>query len=694
MFRRRVTAFWLVLSVLTVVVVGRLVQIQIVEAAYYEELASRILTQRPEYTSAPRGTIYDRHGTPLLRDEPTWDICLHYAVLAGRGDYFQQLARHLRKRGEYPEDMALRDIEAELRAEVPRVFERLGQLTGMPQAELRERVAQIRTRIERWRARAQRPVREENQLLPVLEDVDRDTALTVRLELERYPWLQVTPGSHRTARDADTVVHVLGRLGPATPDRIANDPLAGDPLRSLTIQDRCGVSGVERLADIVLRGTRGRTVRSYAGQILEHTDPIPGHDVYLTIDLELQKHVAQLLEEATQRCPNPSGAAAVVIDVATREIRALVSYPTYPYERFAEDYDALRRDTRHLPLLFRAVQGQYPPGSICKAISLVGALSDGLITAQTTFECRGHLLPDQPDRFRCWIYNQYPGMSHGLQDAEDAVRNSCNIYFFHVGERLGPQGLCDWFTRFGLGRSQGTGLIEESSAIVPTEDWMQTNRGRGYQPADAWNLAIGQGEVTVTPLQAANVAATIAAGFWAPVRLAYDSTGQALGNPSAAVVPLDDSALRVLRRGMWRVVNDQGTGREARLSSSKYELCGKTGSAQASPRVVNMVYTCEWSDGRREQVVATCEEDVLARFPADPPQIVARRVNERYPALEEGERLPAHAWFIGYTQPATTPRGGAPRGDVYAISVIIEFGGSGGHVAAPVARKIAEYLLP
>ena len=194
--------------------------------------------------------------------------------------------------------------------------------------------------------------------------------------------------------------------------------------------------------------------------------------------------VLKLLADAVGELParEQAGAAAVVIDVATREVRALASYPVYSYTDFNADYEQLQRDAQRLPLLFRAVQGQYPPGSICKAITLVGGLSEGVITPETRFHCTGFMLPDKPDRFRCWIYNQY-GTTHDAaepegQNGEDAVRNSCNIYFFHVGEGLGVDRLCDWFSRFGLGRSAGTGLIEEVDGIVPTYAWLRQVAGR------------------------------------------------------------------------------------------------------------------------------------------------------------------------------------------------------------------------
>ena len=129
------------------------------------------------------------------------------------------------------------------------------------------------------------------------------------------------------------------------------------------------------------------------------------------------------------------------------------------------------------------------------------------------------------------------------------------------------------------------------------------------------------------------------------------------------------------------------------LSRRDVELCGKTGSAQAAPRVLSWRYTLEWPDGRREAVVARSREEALAAFPVDPPKIAGWRAEERYPPMDEDGALPSHAWFMGFTQPAVTPRGRMPRNHSYALSVIIEYGGSGGRVAGPVAKQIAELLF-
>jgi len=706
-FRKRLTTFWILLLASATVLILRLADIQIVHAEQYEELAARLLSRPVRYPRAPRGSILDRNGRLLVSDEPAFDICVHYAVLTGQSQaYLHALARQLRKLGEYPQAAGLEEIVSQLRLRIADMWQELSRLSGRPVSDfvergerIRQQVAQIRAAVARRTGRDQ-AVAEERTFHPVLENADRQTTLNTRLKLGDLPWVAIMPGATRVAYDADAVVHLIGRVGPVGPEHLEEDPLSGDELRELRPGETCGISGVERLAETALRGIRGRIVEDFDGTQLERTSPVAGADVALTIDMELQEYVLQCLATAVESCAHPSGGAAVVIDVATREVLALASYPVYPASADRDEFERLRRDARRAPLRFRAVAGTYPPGSTCKAITLVGALAEGLASPQERIHCTGHLLPDQPNAFRCWIYNEY-GTTHdaaqpeGL-DAEAAVCHSCNIYFYKLGGRLGPQRLCEWFDRFGLGRTAGTGLIEEASGIVPTAGWLRRTRGRGFQPSDAWNWAIGQGEVTTTPLQAANVAASVASGLWAPVRLLRDEVVPAPPRPAeSSTSKLPEQPLRVLRTGMWRVVNDPGgtAFKYARLSRRDYVLCGKTGSAQAEPIPTAYWYTFEWPDGRRERVRAYLEEDALAAFDEPRPRRVGRHVAEKYPELEEGESPPAHAWFMGYTQRADTPPGAAPAGRVYAIAVLIEFGGSGGRVAAPVARQIAEWLL-
>jgi cell division protein FtsI/penicillin-binding protein 2 len=713
-FAKRLKWFVVLMIAVALVIIGRLADVQVVRAAHYEALADRILTRAPEYLTAPRGSILDRSGEVLVTDEPAWDISVHYAALltlvlddlpkVGR-DYLKAAARALRKRGDYPADMPDAEIVPQVEAQIEALVDRLSELTEMSRPELTERAERIHRRVQFIRADVLRrsgpqalPVKEEETFHPLLRGIEEDLALAVRLELEtNHPWLRVLPSSRRVVHDADALVHVLGRLGAASLDRIAADPLRGDELRELVAGDACGISGVERLAELELRGVRGRVLRDFDRTEIERIDPRRGNDVTLTIDADLQRRTLAILEEAVDASENPAGGSAVIIDVATREVLALVSYPVYSYEGYSENYARLIRDNRWQPTRFRAVANTYPPGSTCKVVALYGGLAEGVVNPRELIQCTGHFLSSQPNKFRCWIYNQY-GTTHGPQNAEDAIRNSCNIFFYTVGDRLGVDRLGGWFSAFGLGRTQGTGLIEESPGIVPTSAWIAENRAHDprVRPADAWNYSIGQGEVLATPLQAANVAATMASGRWEPVKLVRDHHGDVVGGEAGRPVAFDESHMRLLRGGMWRVVNEPGaTAHRARLESDDYVMCGKTGSAQAQPRPIKRRWFLEWPDGRRETVIGgLIEEDVLARYPADDrPTIAGYRTYERYPAPDVDGELPAHAWFIGFTQPKGTPRGAAPTGSVYALAVIIEYGGSGGRVAGPVAKTIAELLV-
>lgn len=701
MFERRIRTLSIFLLALAVAIVFRLYDLQIVRAGEYEQLVQRLTTKPVRYLPAARGRILDRTGRTLISDEPAWNVCVHYAVLSGNSrSYLAAVARDMRRRGEYPPNMSIDEIVSDLRIAIDEMWRRLAQLSGMSVAQLLEigesyqsRVARLREELER-RTGVPQPVREEFAMHPVLEGIDHDVALLIRQELERYPWLRVVPGSRRHAYDVDCMAHLIGRTGPATRERIDADPLRADERRGLRPGDRCGTSGVERMADEFLRGVRGQLADENNPADPDNIEPAPGHDVILTLDADLQQRTLEILDHAVAGSIHPAGASAVVIDVETREVVVLASYPTYSFDSFSRDFNSLATDTIRAPLLFRAVAAQYPPGSICKAATLVGGLTEHVVNENTTFTCTGHLLPNQPGKFRCWIYNQNPGATHGLETATEAVRDSCNIYFFHVGERLGCDRLCEWFSRLGLGRLQGTGLAEESEAIVPTSEWLWSRFHRKHQASDAWNYAIGQGEVTCTPLQAANVAATIATGSWRPVLLARDRDGRRIGGPEETRVPLDDSALRILRTGMWRVVNDSGgTAIGARLETPDYELCGKTGSAQTVPRVISRRYTMEWPDGRRESTIALNANEALAKYGDPPPKIAGWRAEGRYPNIGPEDKLPSHAWFIGYCQPKSTRRGAMPHGRVYAISVMIEFGGGGGKVAGPVAKQIIDLIL-
>jgi len=708
MFAIRIKWFAIVMTLLGFVIVGRLAHLQLLRQEFYESIADRLLTRPVRYLAAPRGAIRDRNGALLVQDAPTSSVAVLYDVLTviatgesskAAEQYLRAAGRQLVRGGVYPPDLAPEALVARVRADVDESWRQLLRFGSDSAEDVLARARGTVNRVELVRQRVAaagvfQRVREETWYHPVIDGLDADLAVQARLELERYPWISISPSAARVVEDGESLVHLLGRLGAASPDRIAESSVRfDDELRQLHSGDLCGISGVEYLAEDLLRGTRGRLVEDFDREVIERTQARPGSDVYLAIDAALQRKVYDALREAVISSDHPAGGSAVVIEARTREVLALVSFPGYSYEEFDRDYARLRADTRYQPLRFRAVANQYPPGSTGKVAALYGAFAEGVAAPNTTFVCDGPFRKNIPNAFRCWYFNRY-GASHGPQNATDAIAHSCNIYFYSIGDRLGPERLCTWFMALGLGRTQGTGLIEESTAIVPTPEWMRTVAQREYQPADAWNFAIGQGELTATPLQCANVAASIASGRWAPVRLARTAEFRWLGEASTAPAQLNDAYLRPIRDGMWRVVNESGgTARLARLEARGHVLCGKTGSAQTVSRVLDRRYTFRLPDGSRREIVALSSDEAADRLAMPDAELIGAHANRRFPPMAEGERLPSHAWFIGFTQADSTPRGAAPRGRVYALSVIIEFGGSGGMEAGPVAKKIAELAL-
>lgn len=695
-----------ILGTLTLVIGARLVDIQVVNASQYAALVDVVSPKQIAYIRPPRGSILDRNGRVLVADEPSADVTMYYSVLKLDGTYLQRRAERALYHGEISGDLTPEAVVAQYKREIDQIFIRLAEITGTPRTEIKDRIDHLVDRVTRIRKKVGQPIREEKMWHPIIEDLDQATALRIQIELPDSPWIRIQPGSRRRSHDVDAVAHLIGRMGILRKDRLAQfytDPYAGDELRELGVRDRHGIGGIELLAESELRGKRGKFMQNFATGVKERIPPEPGTDVVLTIDMDVQEQIYDLLVKAVADSPHPAGAAAVVLDVDSREVIAAVSYPSYSYEDFSENAGALYADTLLTPTRARAIQNRYPPGSTCKAITTFGALADAVASPAEKLHCTGHLLPNKPNKFRCWIYKQF-GVTHDSeypsgQTAADAIRNSCNIYFFRVGERLGADRLCHWFSEFGLGRGAGTGLIEEASGVVPTREWLAKNPKRKVQPSDPWNWSIGQGEVSMTPLQVANVAATIASGEWRPVTIAQTRDGKRLGDHDLPPRQIPAAALRPVRQGMYRVVNeDGGTAFDyARLDNNEFadtKFCGKTGSAQTSRRVLSRRYYFEYEDGRREIIVAPTKELAEEQFSDPKPKLVGHRAVDVFPTpTEENPGLPAHAWFMGYTQSADTPIGGTPRGKSYAISVLIEFGGSGGRVAGPVAKQIVELLL-
>lgn len=437
--------------------------------------------------------------------------------------------------------------------------------------------------------------------------------------------------------------------------------------------DRVGRTGIEASMEAELRGLRGtRTVDLRTGE-RSGLDPANGRDVRLTIDAALQARIRAIMDPASGLTTvhewhhNETLApgthlygAAVVLDVQTSEILAMVSTPTPPmdgdWSRFGLQTDEQVELFGRLfsPQINRAIGKPYPPGSIAKAMVLAGAAERGLYTSGERIPATGHLLPDRPDLYRSWIYKMY-GITHADQlgrdpDGVDALMVSANVFFYTLGRRLGPDGIDSVYREFGVGTPPGLGIGPEWPGRVGSIDSAQELGSH-----DAILMGIGQGPVTWTPLHAANAYAVIArGGVWIAPTLTR--TGRA---PEARELAVSATTVDEVLEGLRLAVRDNnyGTGvsidfedgqpRGAIFNVPGVAVYGKTGTATAPPVVIDPD-----GDGPAPRTVALSGD---------------------------------HSWFVVLAG----DDGGPPR---YAVAVVMDYAGSGGRVSGPVCNQILHAL--
>ena len=407
--------------------------------------------------------------------------------------------------------------------------------------------------------------------------------------------------------------------------------------------------------------------------------------------------------------------AAVVIDIATGEVRALVSVPTYDLNKFDELYEKLAADDLNWPMRNRALQDAVEPGSTAKPIVGLGAVTQGLTTVDEPVECNGRpVINGKPIAApRCWTMSMY-GESHihhtdpwqaphpnGLLNLTDAIQRSCNVYFVTQGNKLGIDGLSYWMRQFGLGRETGIGL-PENRGLVPADASIPA----GERASAPWFAAIGQGKVNATPIQVANEMATIARdGIWMRPRLVPRDSPVALPTTRPDGTPFEDrrdlhlnrDALDAVHAGMFRVVNTAGgtgtgilrTGpRAGDVVDLGVPIAAKTGSATAAPLSRPMhdengrlVY---WNNGRlRKEFIAYGWRDALnPMLPWYRASGVTEVKNGRGEVISQTPKG-THSWVGGYA-PADHPK--------IAFAVYVEYGNSGGVAAGSVVRKLVTAL--
>jgi penicillin-binding protein 2 len=698
MFERRLWVLFGVFALVSVTLIGRLFQLQIVHGADYRAEADRVMLRAPRLLPFVRGRILDRNGVALARDEPALDVTVHYGVLSDAENYLSALARDVGREAAW-RGHSREAVTIEVRRRIDEMWSQLSSTAGVPMSELQRRREAIRARVEAlrhhiWKARKGGPLEstldgvrlaEQNQFHPIIRDVSPEARTRIELSQTQRPFVRLESSVRRSYEAPPAMMHLVGRMGQVSTEDIEHDPRADDNLARYRPGDLHGVRGLEALAESELRGRRGAETLDLDDQAVDRILPRDGRDVRITIDLEIQQRAYAVLEKAVAesvpedvRC----GAACAIIDLPSREVVALVSYPSYSATDFDERYTTLRDDTRLRPLWPRAAAFEYPPGSVIKPACLIAGLSSGVWSASRVVDCEGRLFRDV-DAWRCGIW--FLGGVHGPQGAVEAIQHSCNIYFYKIGAALGPRRLTLAYQRLLYGPADGngapawtgTGLIEERNGLIPTPQRI----GRAFTRADARNYAIGQGELQITPLQAATLMSTIACG---------DFLSPALVAPRAPRMPqpLPDvtaETWRIVREGMYRCVNERGGTAEKEGRSDLITICGKTGSAQSVRRVTKRKYTFPTEHGDRSVIAPTVEaaRDWLD-LPHDAKPGTSQAVEFWPRKTEDGADPPTHAWFAGYA-PRDHPK--------YAIAVVVEYGGGGGGVAAPAAREILESLL-
>lgn len=410
---------------------------------------------------------------------------------------------------------------------------------------------------------------------------------------------------------------------------------------------RVGRSGVEYFAEDWLRGSRGR--KSYeanaAGRIikeLDHKDAHaaePGQDLYLTIDAELQR-------AAIDRFGDESG-AAVVMDIESGDILAFVSTPAFDPNDFVNgisqtDYDLLRNNDRS-PLYHKAYDGTYPPGSTIKMITAAAGLETGAISPDRKVHCPGHY------RFGNRTWHCWKRGGHGWVDMHQAIKGSCDVYFYEVAKLVGIEDLADLYKRFGFGQRWELGMTGGRSGVVPNNEWKLATQNEKWYEGETLNIGIGQGQLSATPLQLALMSARIAAeGRVITPRII--GRGPQVDSNVPLDEPIDPEIMKRMKRGMFGVTSEPGgtAGRSGDLGLGGPRLAGKTGTAQ------------------------------VRRISA------AERLSGILKGEEIDRKLRDHALFVAYA-PADNPK--------YACSVIVEHGEGGSRAAAPVARDILAFAV-
>ena len=587
-YRDRFTFFFWVILAAVCVLVLRLWYLQIIKG---EDLLKRSENNRIRIreVKAMRGIVLDSRGVVLVENRPSYDVVI------------------------FPEDVKdLKGLVEKLEA----LYAKVGLTFPMDYETIREN------------RRPFTPLR-------VDRNVSREKLALIETHSLELPGVGIDVMPVREYYYGESMAHVIGYIGEVSREELERDRTSG-----YKSGDFIGKFGLEKALDRYIRGKPGGeqvevNVVGRKVKTLGRVEPVQGYRVLLTIDSQVQKAAWAAMEG--------KAGAVVALDPRDGSVLALVSRPGFDPNLFnrgvsADVWERISSNPLH-PMENRAIAGQYPPGSTYKLIVAAAALEEGIVTAETAFNCPGHF--EMGTRtFRCWRKQ-----GHGRVSLHRAIVESCDVYFYNVGRLLGVDKLAEYAQAFGLGTRTGVAMTGERRGLIPTRDWKLARFGIPWQPGETISIAIGQGYNTVTPLQLANAYAAVAndGEFFTPriVKRIETDDGEIIEEfrpEKKAVLPVSRVNLQLLKKALWGVVNEPGgTGAQARVPGK--DVCGKTAPAQ---------------------VIGMAEGDDGSSYPYE---------------------YRDHALFVSF----------APRDNPeIVVAVVAEHSGHGGSAAAPVAKKVIE----
>lgn len=433
----------------------------------------------------------------------------------------------------------------------------------------------------------------------IAEDVSVDAVTQIKELQDSLPGVSVTEDYVRTYTRPGFATHILGRVG-----KISAEEYAANSDKGYGMNDIIGKQGVERWAESYLRGVDGTTgtTTKIDGDVVElgeNIDPIPGNYIMLTIDSDLQETVEASLEETIKSIGNDCNAgAAVVLDVNTGDTLAMASYPTYDMSRFYEDYQSLVENKSN-PMINRAVCGLYSPGSTFKPLTAIAGIQTGNLGLWEKIEDTGIYTFYEGYQPTCWIWSE-SHTTHGWQDVSQALENSCNVFFYELGRRLGIDALDEYAKKFGLGEYTNIELPEEASGHMASPEYkaqvVSNAVDREWFGGDTLQAAIGQSYSLFTPVQIANYCATIANGgtrykvnLISSIRSSVDGSLVERFEPQIEEqIDISPEVLAKVHEGMKKVV-DEGSASSI-FEGYPIQVGGKTGTAQLGTGSNNAIF--------------------------------------------------------------------------------------------------------